>query len=187
MLTDDDLTRELRAAFRGATADLNYTGRTRPPRAMSVVLPTVATAATLAAVAVGVGATGGHHPPAARSVVGPVVAPSAGTTTKLVTKTIKLAGFTLTYQSAAGAPSPLYWKVGFGKIPAEAREVHVTGTKARVWAGKDPSTGHNALYVKTPTRDGGTLFALYSPTWSEHQLIALFKHRVQGALGTTRS
>lgn len=176
MLTDDDLTNELRAAFRSATADLRYTGRTRPARTLTVALPAALTAAGLAAVAIGVAATDGHQPPAARTVVGRAVHPSGPTTTRLITKTIKLAGFTVTYETRAGDPAPVYAVVGLHHLPRGLREVHLTGTKARALVGKDPRNGRNAVYVKAPTRNGGNLFALESSQWTQHQLVHLLKH-----------
>jgi hypothetical protein len=176
MLTDDDLTSELRAAFQSATADLRYDGRTRPAHTRTVVLPVVVAASFAAAAAIGVAATGGHHRQAPLTVVGPAVHPSEATSTKLVTKTIKLAGFTVTYRSPAGDPPPVYAYVGFHHIPRGLREVHLTGTKAKAWVGKDPRNGRNAVYVKAPTRNGGNLFALESSQWTQHQLVHLLKH-----------
>jgi hypothetical protein len=130
MLTDDDLTRELGEAFKAATADLTYTGRTQPSRRVMVVLPATAAVAVVASLA----------------------------------------------QRAAGAPAPLFAEVGFRSVPANARRVSVTRPRFHAWVGKDPKTGDNALYVKVPTRDGGQLFALLSPTWSQQRLIKVFEN-----------
>lgn len=182
MLTDDDLTRELRAAFHGATADLRYTGRTRPPRSMTVIVPAATVAVTLVAVGVGIGTTDGHHRTDRRSAVGPAVKPSPSHKPVLVTKTMRLAGYALTYQTTAGAPPPVYAVLDVARLPDDVREVPVSGADAQVWVGKDPSNGNNALYVKAPTRDDGNLFGLESAVWTQDQLVDLFKHGSQVAV-----
>lgn len=181
MLTDDDLTRELGAAFRAATEDLTYAGRTRPPRTLAVVLPSVATAATLAAVAVGVSVSDGHHPAAKPGVASPIATSTAGTTTRLVTKTLKLEGFTVKYQSVPGDQPPVYAVLGIDSVPANAHEIQLTGTDVRGWVGTYPPTGENAVYVKAPTRNDGSLFALVSPSWTQDQLVGLLTQDSQVA------
>ena len=52
MLTDDDLTRELGAAFRAQTNDLTYSGRRRPRRTAVVAVPVVAVGIALGAVGI---------------------------------------------------------------------------------------------------------------------------------------
>jgi hypothetical protein len=185
MLTDDDLTRELGAAFRTATENLTYSGRTRPPSRMTAALPAVGVAAVLAGVAVaGVNASGHHHAVAAAkpAAVGtPTVGisrshhPAAGTKPRLVTRTMKLAGYTLSFQSADGAPDPVIAKIDFGGLPAGVQAITLTGTDAQGWIGTDPANGDNALYLKVPTDSGSRLFALESATWTHQQLINLFE------------
>ncbi len=173
MLTDDDLTAELEAAFRSTTEGLTYTGRRRPRRTTVVVMPLAAAASiAIAAVAIGV------NPPedAAPSIASrtpPSAQPSA--TPKLVTDSIKLAGFTISYRHQQGQPAPLH-AVMRATLPEGVTEVPLTGTEARAWIGKDPKTGDNALYVKAPTRNDNRLFALLSSQWSQEQLIDLLKH-----------
>jgi hypothetical protein len=181
-LTDDDLTRELGEAFRTATTDLTYRGRTRPPRRVPVALPVAAVAATMAVVAVGaVHATDNHHPVGARTAIAPAnrrptgVHPSVARTHRLVTKTLTLAGFTITFQHAAGAPDPVFAELDVASLPAGASPVALSGTEAKAWVGTDPQTGDNAVYVKVPTRNGGRLFAVLSATWSQDQLVDLLK------------
>jgi hypothetical protein len=182
LLTDDDLTRELGEAFHAATTDLTYRGRTRPPRGIGPALPAAAASAVLVAVAIGAVNVADHPHPAVGhsagrpSVGGPNVAgPPAAKARKLVTETMTLAGFTITFQHASGAPDPVVAELVVGGLPAGVRTVPLTGTEARVWVGTDPKSGDNALYVKAPTRNGGRLFALLSTTWSQHQLIDLVK------------
>jgi hypothetical protein len=186
MLTDDDLARELGAAFRAATTDLTYTGRTRPPRQAAPAVTAAVTAVAVAAVTAGTISVAGHHHPAASPVaVGPTAAsrtagpaaarPSTAPPTP-VTETITLAGFTITYQHTAGQPDPVIAELAVGGLPAGVREVHLTGTRARAWVGKDPRSGDNALYVRAPTRNHKRLFVLLSATWTQKQLIGLLVH-----------
>jgi hypothetical protein len=189
VLTDDDLTRELGAAFRAATADLSYTGRTRPPRRAAVALP--ATAAAVAVTAVAAGVIGGVIGMAVRpatapaesgpttagpATAGPATAHSPAAKPSLVTETVTLAGFRITYQRTAGRPSPVIAELVVGGLPPGAREVHLTGTRTRAWAGRDPRSGDNALYLRAPARTGGRLFVLLSATWSQKRLIGLVAH-----------
>jgi hypothetical protein len=187
VLTDDDLTRELGAAFRAATADLSYTGRTRPPRRACVALPATAAAVAVAAVAAGAIGTAGHSWPAAGPAgpgpatagpapAGPATAHSPAAKRPLVTEAFSLAGFRITYQRTAGQPNPVIAGRVAGGLPAGVRPVHLTGTRARAWAGRDPRTGDNALYIKAPARSGGRLFVLLSATWSQKRLIGLVAH-----------
>jgi hypothetical protein len=71
MLTDEELSRELGDAFKSATQDLTYAGKTCPTSVMSTAMPAVAFAgvAAVAVVAVasssgsdGVQTGGAHHP-----------------------------------------------------------------------------------------------------------------------------
>lgn len=176
MLTDDDLTRELRETFRTATSHVHYTGRTRPRSPMAVVAPTATVAVTLVAVGIGVGATGGHHSDSRRSGSTGAVTPSPHHQPQVVTKTMKLAGYTLRYQTTAGAQPPVYAVLDVAALPDSVREVPVTGTDAQAWVGTDPGTGNNALYLKAPTRNGGRLFGLESAVWTQDQLVDLFKN-----------
>ena len=94
MLTDDELTHELGAAFRAGTSDLTYAGRRRPRRVAAATLPAAAVVVALAAVAVGVAASGTNPAPAAGPGTPSAVVPTRSAA--LVTDTIDLAGYTLT-------------------------------------------------------------------------------------------
>jgi hypothetical protein len=184
MLTDDDLTRELGAAFRSETEHMTYQGRTRPPRRMTAALPAVGVAAVLAGGAVAGVDASDHHRATTSSALGPTavrpttssatnVRPAAGKKPRLVTRTMTLAGFTLSFQSAAGGPDPVIAKVDFGGLPAGVQPVTLTGTGVQAWTGTDPTNGDNALYMKVAINGGTRLFALESATWTDQQLIDL--------------
>lgn len=178
MLTDDDLTRELGGAFRAETEGLRYAGRVPTPRTgpgLAGPLGTTAVAAAvLGAVWVAGGTTGSPAPPGA----GPASTPSAPaprTAPRMVTDTIEVAGFTFTYRHAAGEErvDDLYAMLDPGAVPADAEPIEAPeGVKA--WAGTEPTSGDHAVWVEAPTRNGGRLFAVLSPTWSVEELTDLF-------------
>jgi hypothetical protein len=182
MLTDDDLTRELGAAFRDVTADLTYRGRTSP-RMRSTAVPVAAAGGLLVAGAVVAGSLSGGSSRSDLMVQHagpPIVMPGSVAKPHLVTESVQLAGFTMTYQVAKGAPDPVVATIITGGLPSGVREIATPGTKAKAWVGKDPKSGDNALYVKAPTRFHGRIFALLSPSWSQHQLIHLFRSGTRG-------
>lgn len=175
MLTnDDELAHELGAAFRAETAGLSYTGRRRPRRAAVVTLPVAAAAIALGAVALG---TAPH--PAAELAGPPRSAPTSSSSSQAPdSETVTLAGFTLHYQRPAGAASVLRVKLAATGLPAGAKPVSLAGTRARAWVGRDPASGDNALYVQAPDRNGGKLFELFGPGWTQGQLIDLLRNGI---------
>lgn len=168
MLTDDEIGRELGAAFRADAAGLRYTGRRRPPRRAAVPLSAGVAAAVVAAAALGASmhsAAGTAGPAAARTVPA------------LTSATIRLDGLTLHYQHRAGQPSGLRLDQDVRAVPAGARPVPLAaGASARAWVGKDPASGDNALYLQSPVRLGGRIFALLSPSLTQGQLIAILNN-----------
>lgn len=176
MLTDDDLTRQLEDAFRASATDLAYAGRVpiarRSPSAGWLALPAIATAATL----VVTGSTHDGSAPAAPEAGG---APSTSAGPHLVAETITVAGYTFSYRHAAGDSGPaddLYAALDVAAVPDGATPVDGAPSGVQAWVGTDPESGDHALYVKAPTRNGGRLFAVLSPTWTEGQLSQLFLH-----------
>ena len=176
MLTDDDLTRQLGSAFRGATDDLAYAGRVPTPRRPAYVLA-VPAAATVAAAAVLVvaGTELGDGPAAPEAGSTHSVAPgTAGT--PVVTDRIEVAGFTFSYRHVAGdeRADDLYGVMHpGGGVPEDARPIEAP-EGIRAWVGTYGEAGDNAVFVEAPTRNGGQLFAIASPTWSPDQLVDLF-------------
>lgn len=172
MLTDDELTQELGAAYRGRTADLTYGGRRRPRRTAVAAVPVAAVTVAIAALAISVATNDAAPGP---STAGGPASPisSAAPQKKVVTDTIDLAGYSFTYDRVEGETAPLYATMATelpeGVTPVAAPD----GVKA--WVGKD-ARGDNALYVKAPTRNGGQLFALHSSVWSQDELVDLFRN-----------
>ncbi|MFI5959522.1 hypothetical protein [Cryptosporangium sp. NPDC051539] len=180
MITDEDLSRRLGAAFSDAAADLRYSGPVptarRTPSAAWLALPVVAAAAG----AVAVGAPLLDHSsstpvPLAVPHTGPAATRSAGVGPEMVTKTIALAGYEFTYTAPAGSPDPLRYSQDPGPVPAGARPIDLPkgAVPGHAWIGKDPATGDAALWVQVPTRNQGQVFAIYSSVWSQDQLIDL--------------
>jgi hypothetical protein len=192
MLTDDDLTRDLRAAFREATDDLRYDGPVpagpRTPawaRAGWVAVP--AAAAVAASVVVVGGAPDVTAPPAAGPSVGSSessgpAGPSAGSSSsapapELVTDEIVVLGMTLGYRRVAGDPPLVVALTSPPAVPDGAREVSLPEmAPARAWIGTDPETGVPVLYLKAPTRNEGRLTGLSGRGLDEADLESLLRH-----------
>ncbi|NYE36885.1 hypothetical protein F4692_002018 [Nocardioides cavernae] len=193
MLTDEDLTRQLRDAFRGDAGDMTYDRaaprpRTRPAWARPglVALPTVG--AVAAAVLV-LGSVDDPTPPAPRDVTtaapstggstggstgSSTAAPTAGETDAADpgTEEIELAGMTFTVRQQAGDTSMgLLAEYPLDELPAWAEPVELeSGASAKVWVGVDPQTGRASMVVESPVRWGGRLTGLASPDLSLEQM-----------------
>ncbi len=174
MLTDDDLTRQLGAAYREDAADLSYDratprARTRPAWARPGLVALPAAAAVAAAVLVG----GSVDAPSTTGTPGPTAAPvqpsaptSSGRAT--VTDEITLAGMTFTVERGSDvvAVDDQFLRVyDPGQLPDWAEPVALeAGASAKVWVGTDPGSGSTVLLVQSPERWGGELTGLASPT-----------------------
>jgi hypothetical protein len=175
MLTDDELARELAALFRGQAAGITYAGRRRPPGRAAATLPAAA-----AAIALGAGLGVALHP-SPIAPARPAAAPSPPAAAKTtVDATFNLDGFILHYQRPTGSPAPLRVELAVRGLPSDARPVPLSGTTAKAWVGTDPASGDNALYLRSPARNGGRLFAVLSATWTQRQLIALLRTGTTG-------
>ncbi|KRC48948.1 MULTISPECIES: hypothetical protein [unclassified Nocardioides] len=172
MLTDDDLTRQLEAAFREASADLRYDRRVptarRTPSTGWLAVPAVATVAALAVA----GGADESPAPAPEAGHGPTATPGPRWTTDTVT----VAGYTFTYRHAPGERlvDDLHADLSPARPPDDATAIAGAPAEVDAWVGTDPDSGQHALWVEAPTRNGGRLFALLSPSWTEDQLKDLF-------------
>jgi hypothetical protein len=184
VLTDDDLTRQLGAAFEDATRDTTYDGaaprvRSRPAWVAPGWVALPAAGAVAAAVLV-MGSTGdapsSPAPDAAPDVTtaAPSPTPSAEDT---VTDSFTLAGMTFTYERGADEASidDQFLRVyDPGQLPGWAQPVELeSGASATVWVGQDPATGDVSMFVASPERWGGALTGLASPTLSVEQMTEL--------------
>lgn len=190
MLTDDDLTRDLRAAFHDTTSELRYDGPVpagpRTPvwaRAGWVALPAAAAVAATVVV-VGGQRTDVTAPPSAAPSTGTPLAPgSSGSPADdaLVTDTIEVAGFSMTYRRPADAAPPEEHLFSPDVVPDGAREVIFPEmSPARAWVGTDPATGDPTLYLLAPTRNNGHLMGLSVSGFGEAELVDLLKHGSRG-------
>ena len=163
MLTDDDLTTELRAAFRDATGDLRYAGRVPAPRSrLALGVPLAASAAVVATLAV----VWANAPEDAGA---PVADPPATShaPSHVVHAKIRVAGFAL---SGTGPADDLHWSASV-PLPDDATPIDAPeGVQA--WVGT--AGAEHGLWVVAPTRNEGDLFVVLSPTWSTDQLEDLF-------------
>lgn len=177
MLTDEELTRELGAAFRSGTCDLTYSGRRRPRRSAVVAVPVAGVGLALTAVAITAALNAGSSPTPTGAIAGGSTAPGAAVSTaarpRLVTEKISLAGYTLHYTATAGSQPPVYATSEPGPVPDGFTPVSAPNG-AKAWIGKDPATGDNALFVQIADRNGGNLFALHSEVWTQQQLVDMF-------------
>jgi hypothetical protein len=176
MLTDDDLSRQLGGAFRDASGDLQYAGRVPAPRSAIATfgVPLATSAAVVAALAAVWAASPDTDVAPPPSADGPTTTVTPPSTPRTVTEKVEVAGFTFSYRHAAGdaLADDLYGDMHV-TVPADAKPVDAPeGVKA--WVGVDPDSGNHAIYVDAPTRNGGRVFALMSPTWTEDQLVDLF-------------
>lgn len=181
MLTDDDLTRDLRVAFHDAADDLTYDGpvpaaRTTPVWAQAgwLALPAAAAVAAVAVVATGPGTEPGAPPSAAPSTTAPRTGDSPAAT---VTDTIEFAGYTMTYRRSAGTDPARERSFSPDSVPDGAREVTFPEmSPARAWVGTDPATGDPTLYLDAPTRNDGHLMGLSVPGFDEDDLVDLLRN-----------
>jgi hypothetical protein len=178
MLTDDDLTRQLGGAFRDATGDLEYAGRVPAPRSpiSTVGVPLASTAAVVAALAV-VWASSPDTDDATPPSAGTATPSAPSSAPRVVTRTIEVAGFTYRYRGEPRADD-LYATLDVA-VPDDATPVDppagaIAGVKA--WVGTDPTSGDHAIWVQSPSRNAGQVFAILSPTWTTDQLVDLFRN-----------
>ncbi|OZM83551.1 hypothetical protein CFP66_03345 [Pseudonocardia sp. MH-G8] len=90
----------------------------------------------------------------------------------MISDSISLAGLTLRYERPAGLPDPLRVDDEVDRVPEDATPVQlVEGARGQAWVGVDPDSGDNALYLRSPARNGGETFAVLSSSWSQEQLV----------------
>jgi hypothetical protein len=174
MLTDDQLARELTGAFHAETDRMAFDGRVpKGPRTPMYVAPVVALAGgvTLAVIA-----TSGSQAPRQMQVHGgPAIvvttAPHVGPTqVKLVTRKIRLAGFTASYTQPDTA-DPLVARV-VSAVPSPAESVQGDDPAVNYWVAQDPATGG---YWGYGVLADGEVFSVGSPDATRDEIVALFQ------------
>lgn len=184
MLTDDDLTRDLRAAFRDTTDDLTYdalapTVRRTPAWASRgwLALPAVAATAAIAVVATGPQTgVGTVADPPVGTPAAPVptisAAPPVGEAPlELVTERFEVAGLTIAYRRPAEQGPMTLHVFRPDTLPDGARPFDLPGEPGeRAWVGTDERSGDGALYLRDGTREGEEWLAVVSPGVSADEL-----------------
>lgn len=185
MLTDDDLTRDLRTAFHDSADHLTYDGavptvRRTPAWARASWLALPAAAAVAAAVVV-VGGSPTSDVTAPPSAAPSAAAPSSSapasdaTSPELVTEKIKVMGMTLAYERPADAEPSTFTLTSPEAVPEGAREITFPGMEpARAWVTTE--NGRGVLYLDSPTRNNGNLMAMSSPGFDEAAMEDLLKN-----------
>lgn len=184
MLTDDDLTRDLRGAFRDATDDLTYdalapTVRRTPAWASRgwLALPAVAATAAIAVVVGGPQAGVGTvaDPPSGTPTAPAPTTSAAPTVTEppleLVTERFEVAGFTIAYRRPADQGPMTLHVFRPDSLPDGARPFDLPGEPGkRAWIGTDERSGDGALYLRDGTRQAEEWLAVVSPGVSAAEL-----------------
>jgi hypothetical protein len=168
MLTDDELTRELGHAFHSVTADLTYSGRVPAPRRSGMIAIPAAAAGVAVVALVGFAATsGGDHPQAGHQPTALGESKASGTDSHrhLTSHTLKLAGYSFSYQEPSG-DTPLYG-LNVNSVPSDATPVQGDDPSTQDYVGVDPSTGYNAGWVEF---GDGTILEITSPDATQDQV-----------------
>jgi hypothetical protein len=175
MLTDEELTARLSAAFARSVPELEYAGAVPRVRHRGGLAATSVLAAT-AALALAPAALQhdrSDDPVAVPSRAGH--APSSGhTLTHTVTHTLDLGSLHLTYATTSGQ-SGLFFMLGPGGVPVppDAHEVDL-GIPAQVWFASDPGPHEPQVYVE-PAGSTST-YGLLGQGWTRQEFIDLLQH-----------
>jgi len=193
MLTDDELTTRLEAAFRETVAELEYGGVVPHVRHRGGLATTSVLAAAAATAAVALAPTalqqGQDRTPDAMPSLRPDTRHSqpAGPT---ITHTVDFGSLRLTYASVNGIPGPLYFTAGpHLRLPAGAEKLNLR-LPVDVWYAPNAAAGQPDAYTRPrggcpDTVEGCTpgyrppLIGLLARGWTKEQLMDLFEHPVQ--------
>jgi hypothetical protein len=192
MLTDDELTTRLSAAFRDAAPELRYTGpvpHVRRGGTGLVATSGLAVAATLVLIPSALNHEAGRAPQNRPSASSGQQHTSPYRAAPQAVHTIDIAGLRLTSASVAGNPGPLYFVGGDHlTVPADAEKVDV-GLPVDVFFADHPTNGDPQVYLsyqRCPDTAGGcngaspptTVVGLLAPGWTRQQLMELLEHPV---------
>ena len=190
MLTDDELTARLGAAFHETASGMEYGGPVPHVRQHGGLATTSVLAATAALALAPVALHQGHDPaPDSLPSVGPAT-PRSGPAGRTTIHTVEFGDLRLSYASVAGTPGPLYFVGGPSlSLPASAEKLDL-GLPVDVWYDPDATQGEPSLYTRhrggcPDTTQGCTpgytpqLIGLLAPGWTKAQLVDLLEHPVQ--------
>jgi hypothetical protein len=193
MLTDDELSTRLSAAFRDAAPELSYTGPVPHVRRGGSGLVATSGLAVAAALVLLPSALKDDTEPAPQNR--PSANPGQYHTSPYragpkEVRTIDIAGLRLTSASVDGDPGPLYFVGGNHlKIPADAKKVDV-GLPVDVFFADHSANGDPQVYLSyqvcPDTTEGcngaaptTTVVGLSAPGWTKQQLMELLEHPVE--------
>jgi hypothetical protein len=190
MLTDEELTTRLSAAFHESLPELTYAGPVPHVRRHGtglVATSALAVAATLVLVPAALQQNDGRVPDAVPSD-GPTSG-GASPSGHRVVRTLDIAGLHLSFATTNGDPGPLYAVLGNDlKVPEDAEKVDVD-TPGQYWFAKNPASGEPQVYVghrlcpdTTAGCDGQEprleIYGILAPGWTRAQLMQLLDHPV---------
>jgi hypothetical protein len=191
MLTDEELTTRLSAAFHESAPELTYAGPVPHVRRGHAGLVTTSALAAAAALALTPAALqrGDEQPPGPPGGV-----PSAGPGTHRSAATghgrvyrLNLGGLRLSFASDDGDPGDIYYYVGpHVTVPPDAEKLDL-GLPYDVWYDDHAASGQPQIYVGHRTCpdtvdgcNGGPpqleVFGILAPGWTRDQLIYLIEH-----------
>lgn len=174
MLTDEELTTRLSAAFRAEAPELTYAGRLPHVRRGVPGLTATTVVGAAAALALAPAALQHDH------LKAPDAAPSTRTTHHAqahgAVHTLVLGSLRLTYAATAGQGDLSFVGAPGGlTVPADAQKVDL-GIPAQVWFAADPAEGDPQVYVLP---DGSsTTYGIYGQGWTHQELVDLLQHPV---------
>jgi hypothetical protein len=185
MLTDEELTRRLSAAFHEGVPELTYAGTAPQVRRRGTGLAATSVLAAAAALVLTPAALqrGADRPPSSVPSADPGVH-DTGPQGHTVIRTVDLGGLHLTY-AQMDAMGPLYFTVGPDlSLPPDAEKADIDAAgNADVWFVDNPPSGEPQAYVKP--KDSSMLYGLLAPGWTREQLIDLFEHPVAVQQGSS--
>lgn len=189
MLTDEELTTRLSAAFHEALPELTYAGPVPHVRRSGTGLAAtsaVTAVATLVLLPAAIQRDDSRTPNAVPD--GSPRAPSSQPEQRVV-RTLDIAGLHLTFASTEGDPGPLYLVGGPDlTVPPDAEQVDVD-VPGRVWFVDHPASGDPQVYVAQRTCPDTTagcngappqrhVYGILAPGWTREQLRQLLEHPV---------
>lgn len=179
MLTDEELTARLGAAFDETAPELTYGGRVPHVRRTGGLAATsVLAAATVLALAPAALEREQGTPPPAVPTTSP--SPQAG---PRVTRIVDLGGLRFAYAQVGGLPHLLYFVGGSDlQVPPDAEKADIGAAGgAEVWFAHDPKEGDPQVYVQP--KGSSMVYGMYGPGWTRGELTSLLQHPVQDEQG----
>jgi hypothetical protein len=173
MLTDEELTARLTAAFHESTDDLSYSGRVpRVRRTGGLAATSVLVAGTALALAPAALEHGQDTPAPAV----PSTHPGAHDSAHAGNRTVDVGGLHLTYDQVSRLKLSLVVAPHLS-LPADAVKLDIDAAgNADAWYVADPAEGDPQVYVKP--RSSPMMYGLLNDDWTRQQFIDFLEHPV---------